>query len=61
MTQFQALSMDSEEEGGRGAGLGEGGQFSVGGLTSGSEDELYEVDLRKWVWHVGGRGLLGVV
>ena len=59
MTQFQALSMDSEEEDGRGAGLAEGGQFSVGGLTSGSEDELYEVDLRRWVWLVRWAGLVG--
>ena len=47
MTQFQALSMDSEEEDGIQRREAAGGQFSVGGMTSGSEDELYEVDLKK--------------
>ena len=50
MSQFQALSMDSEDEE-RGGDMGRPplGPFSVGreGLTSGSEDELYEVDIRK--------------
>ena len=40
--------MDSEEED-RVQRRESSGQFSVGGLTSGSEDELYEVDLQKYV------------
>ena len=48
MSQFQALSMDSgEEDGIQTREIAAGGQFSVGGMTSGSEDELYEIDLQK--------------